>query len=227
MNNTLKSYKELKDIQDVTVNRFSSIAYVNLLLYPLPIRIFHWLLVASLSLTIIFGLMISFAYPFLPMKVVRFVHVSSGFVAFGVLLYRIGYALLSGDYRNFSIKLEDFKTFPDLIKYYLFLRQNPPPLRTKYNIGQKIIMLSWLVGILYQTFAGIVLLNSSFVATDSLLSLLAKLTLPQHIRTTKFFLTIYFIVTIMVHIYLAHTEDIAKSQSMLTRWVRVKRKDGN
>jgi hypothetical protein len=27
----------------------------------------------------------------------------------------------------------------------------------------------------------------------------------------------------MLHIYLAHTEDIAKTQSMLTGWVRVKR----
>lgn len=202
----------------------TSASYVNILLYPLPIRIFHLVLVISLSLTIISGLMISFTYTLVPMKTIRFVHISSGFVAFGIVLYRLGYAFVSGDYENFSIKLKDFKTLPELAKYYLFLRETPPPLRTKYNLGQKITMLSWLIGIFYQTIAGIMLLNPSFVSKSSVLSLLSRLILPQHIRTTKYFLSIYFVMTIMLHIYLAHTEDIAKSQSMLTGWVRVKTK---
>jgi len=148
-------------------------------------------------------------------------------VAFSIVLYRLGYAFVSGDYINFSIKLKDFKTFPELAKYYLFLRQNPPPLRTKYNIEQKITILSWLIGIFYQTFAGIMLLNPAFVSKSTVLSIMSKLILPQQLRTTKYFISIYFIMTIMLHIYLAHTEDIAKSQSILTGWVRVKRKGKN
>lgn len=222
----MKSSKELKQAQDIPVKngQSTSASYVNILLYPLPIRIFHLVLVISLSLTIISGLMISFTYTLVPMKTIRFVHISSGFVAFGIVLYRLGYAFVSGDYENFSIKLKDFKTLPELAKYYLFLRETPPPLRTKYNLGQKITMLSWLIGIFYQTIAGIMLLNPSFVSKSSVLSLLSRLILPQHIRTTKYFLSIYFVMTIMLHIYLAHTEDIAKSQSMLTGWVRVKTK---
>ena len=225
----LKSFEESKEAQDIAVKKRNivTISYVNILLYPLPIRIFHWVLVASLSLTIISGLMISCAYALVPMKSIRFIHISAGFVAFGIVLYRLGYAFMSGDYRNFSIKLKDFKTFPDLARYYLFLRENPPALRTKYNIGQKITMLSWLMGILYQTFTGIMLLNSSFVSKTSALALLSKLILPRYLRTTKYFISIYFVITIMLHIYLAHTEDIAKSQSMLTGWVRVKRKNNN
>jgi len=225
----LKFFKELKEAHNMPVKniKIDSVSYVNILLYPLPIRIFHWALVASLSITIISGLMVSFAYAPIPMKIIRFVHISAGFVAFGIVLYRLGYGFLSGDYRNFSIKLEDFKTLPDLAKYYLFLRESPPPLRTKYNIGQKITILSWLIGVLYQTFAGIILLNSAYVPKDSIFLPLARLFLPQQIRTTKFFLTIYFIITIMLHIYLAHTEDIAKSQSMLTGWVRVKRENNS
>ncbi|NLZ53243.1 MAG: hypothetical protein GX892_08865 [Thermoanaerobacteraceae bacterium] len=222
----MKSSKELKQAQDIPVKngQSTSASYVNILLYPLPIRIFHLVLVISLSLSIISGLMISFTYTLVPMKTIRFVHISSGFVAFGIVLYRLGYAFVSGDYENFSIKLKDFKTLPELAKYYLFLRETPPPLRTKYNLGQKITMLSWLIGIFYQTIAGIMLLNPSFVSKSSVLSLLSRLILPQHIRTTKYFLSIYFVMTIMLHIYLAHTEDIAKSQSMLTGWVRVKTK---
>lgn len=220
----MKSSKELKQAQDIPVKngQGTSASYVNILLYPLPIRIFHLVPVISLSLTIISGLMISFTYTLVPMKTIRFVHISSGFVAFGIVLYRLGYAFVSGDYENFSIKLKDFKTLPELAKYYLFLRETPPPLRTKYNLGQKITMLSWLIGIFYQTIAGIMLLNPSFVSKSSGPSLLSRLILPQHIRTTKYFLSIYFVMTIMLHIYLAHTEDIAKSQSMLTGWVRVK-----
>jgi len=221
----LKSSKKLNQSHDIPVKnrQITSASYVNILLYPLPIRFFHWVLVISLSLTIISGLMISFAYALVPMKTIRFVHISSGFVAFGIVLYRLGYGFVSGDYRNFSINLKDVKTLPELVKYYLFLRENPPPLRTKYNIGQKITMLSWLIGIFYQTFAGIMLLNSSFISKGPIFFPLARLILPQYIRTTKYFLSIYFIITIMLHIYLAHTEDIAKTQSMLTGWVRVKR----
>lgn len=225
----MKSSEELKRTQPEPLKtvQSTSASYVNILLYPLPIRVFHWVLVASLSLTIISGLMISFAYALFPMRTIRFVHISAGFVAFSIVLYRLGYAFVSGDYINFSIKLKDFKTFPELAKYYLFLRQNPPPLRTKYNIGQKITILSWLIGIFYQTFAGIMLLNPAFVSKSTVLSIMSKLILPQQLRTTKYFISIYFIMTIMLHIYLAHTEDIAKSQSIFTGWVRVKRKGKN
>jgi Ni/Fe-hydrogenase 1 B-type cytochrome subunit len=197
---------------------------VNILVYPLPIRIFHWVLVFSLSLTIISGIIISFTYPLLTMRTVRFIHVSMGFIVLAITLYRLGYGFLSGDYKNFSIKLEDFKTFPELVKYYLFLREDPPPLRTKYNIGQKFTMFSWLMGVFYLAFAGIMLLNASFVSKGPAFFPLARFILPQQIRVTKFFLTIYFIITIILHIYLAHTEDIAKTQSMFTGWVRVLRK---
>ena len=91
---------------------------VNILVYPLPIRIFHWVLVFSLSLTIISGSIISFTYPLLTMRTVRFIHVS-GFIVLAITLYRLGYGFLSGDYKNFSIKLEDFKTFPTCEIFFL------------------------------------------------------------------------------------------------------------
>ena len=80
------------------------------------------------------------------------------------------------------------------------------------------------MGVFYLAFAGIMLLNASFVSKGPAFFPLARFILPQQIRVTKFFLTIYFIITIILHIYLAHTEDIAKTQSMFTGWVRVLRK---
>jgi len=196
----------------------------KILLYPLSIRIFHLVLIISLIITIITGIAISFSYALLPMRTIRLMHISGGFVAFAVVLFRLGYAAISGDYKNFSIKLADFRTIPDLVKYYMFMQQNPPPLRTKYNIGQKFTMFSWLIAILYQSFVGILLFNSSFISKGRAFFPLARLILPQQIRVTKYYLTIYFIMTIMLHIYLAHTEDIAKTQSMFTGWVRLSKK---
>ena len=223
----MKSSEDISEPQDILVEnkQRTSDTYVNILLYPLPIRIFHWVLVVSLSLTIISSIMISFTYPLLPMRTVRLIHISMGFIVLAIVLYRLGYGSVSGDYKNFSIKLKDFKTFPELVKYYLFLRDSPPPLRTKYNIGQKFTMFSWLIGIFYQSFAGIMLLNTSFISKGPIFFPLSRLILPQQIRVTKYYLNIYFIITIMLHIYLAHTEDIAKTQSMFTGWVRILRKN--
>lgn len=222
----MKSYDDMKECRNriIKKNRGLPPTYIKVLLYPLPIRIFHFVLIVGLSLSIITGIIISFTFPILPMRTIRLIHVSSGFLALAIVLYRLGYAFICGDYKTFSIKLKDFKTIPELLKYYLFLRKSPPPLRTKYNIGQKFTMYSWLFGVFYLSFAGIMLLNASFVSKGPIFFPFARLILPQQIRVTKYYLTIYFIITIMLHIYLAHTEDIAKTQSMFTGWVRVAHK---
>jgi len=198
--------------------------YEKILLFPLPVRIFHWILVVSLSAAIISGLEISFAYPLTDMRIIRLIHVSSGLIALSVVIYRLGYALISGDYKNFSINMEDIRTLPDLVRYYLFLKSDTPPLRTKYNIGQKMVFLSWLFAIIFLAFAGIMLLNSFFIAKGTGFAFICGRILPQHLRMCKYYLTIYMVITIMLHIYLALTSDIAKAQAMFTGWVRKKPK---
>lgn len=196
----------------------------KILLYPAPVRIFHWVLVVSLSIIIITGLLLSPGiYPhgtLLPLKTLRFFHVSCGFIAFAAVIFRAGYAFVTGDYKDFSISLDDIKSIPSLVRYYFFIQKEPPPLRTKFNIGQKVIYLSWLIAITYLSLTGILLLESYFKEKGGPFFLLERVLLPQTNRFIRFYLTLYMVATILGHIYLAHTEDIAKLQAMFTGWVK-------
>jgi len=199
-------------------------ATVKVLQNTAAIRVFHWILVASLTTALLTGLQVSFAEPlFLTMRTLRLIHMSGGFVAFAAVLYRIGYAFITGDYRNFSINFQDLKTFPHLIRYYLFLEKRPPKLRTKYNVGQKFVFFSWIICTFYLTFAGILLYNSYFSQSAYNFHFLQKMLPPVYNRLLKYYVTIYMLSTIMLHIYLAHTEDIAKSHSIFTGWIKVKK----
>ena len=211
-----------EDEQTLSIKNDNKTQYSKLLINPLPVRIFHWSLVVSLSTAIISGLEISFTRPLVALRIIRFAHASAGLIALAVVFYRVGYAFISGDYKTFAINAEDIKTIPDLAKYYLFINKNPPPLRTKYNVGQKLIYLSWLLVILFLAFGGILLLNSFFITKGGVFVLVSRIILPQRLRMVKFSLTIYMVITIMLHIYLAHTSDIAKAQAMFTGWVRKK-----
>jgi len=197
---------------------------VKVLQNTVAIRIFHWVFVTSLSTALLTGLQVSFAKPlFLSMRTLRLIHMSGGLVAFSAMLYRIGYAFISGDYRNFSVNFQDLKTFPHLIRYYLFLEKRPPKLRTKYNVGQKFIFFTWILCVFYLTSAGILLYNSYFSQSLYNLHFFQKLLAPVYNRLLKYYITIYMISTIMLHIYLAHTEDIAKSRSIFKGWIKVKK----
>lgn len=194
----------------------------KILLNPLPVRIFHWTLVISLVFAISSGLQISFVKPLTTIRTVRFIHISSGLIALAIIIYRVGYALISGDYINFIITKKDIKTAPRFIKYYVFMEENLPPLDTKYNIGQKITFLSWLGVILFLSFGGILILNSFFITKGNMFFPISRIILPKRLRMAKYFLTIYLVITIMLHIYLALTSDIAKTQAMFTGWVQKK-----
>jgi len=136
----------------------------KILLFPAAVRIFHWVLVASLTVTIITGLVPGLGLYILPMRTVRLLHASAGFIAFAAVIFRTGYAFTSGDYKEFSINIQDIKTIPALLKYYLFIEKDPPPLRTKFNVAEKIIYLSWLLAIFYLSLTGILLFHSYFGA---------------------------------------------------------------
>ncbi|MCR4430399.1 MAG: cytochrome b/b6 domain-containing protein [Tepidanaerobacteraceae bacterium] len=204
----------------------------KLLLFPAPVRIFHFVLAASLTAAIATGIApglgLHFERPVLAMRYVRLIHASAGFIAFGAVIFRTGYALVSGDYKDFSINAQDIRTIPSLLGYYLFLRKEPPPLRTKLNVGQKLIYLSWFACIIYLSLAGMLLLYSYFDTMGWPFTFFQKALPPQRNRFIKYHVTIYLIATIIVHIYLAHTEDIARMQAIFTGWVRVSpRKDSN
>jgi len=200
----------------------------KILLFPAPVRIFHWVLVASLTVTILTGIVpglgLYLEKPILPIRTVRLLHASAGFIAFAAVIFRTGYAFTSGDYKEFSINIQDIKTIPALLKYYFFMEKDPPPLRTKYNVAQKIIYLSWLLAITYLSLTGILLFHSYFGAKGWSLMVFERILPPQRNRFIRYHITIYMVISIFTHVYLAHTEDIAKLQAMFTGWIRVKSK---
>lgn len=187
---------------------------------PLAVRIFHWLFVAAIALKIITGLFISFGFTIQPLmldfRTVRLIHITTGMAAVYLLVFRVYYAFFTRDYKNFSFSTKDVTSFIELIKYYLFIRKKPPLFNNKYNTGQKLVYLSWLLLVIYLTITGFILLYK-----EPLSPLARVLGGYQFIRLSKLIGTVYFAASVMVHIYLVLTEDPARLQSMFFGWLRV------
>lgn len=185
----------------------------------LAIRLFHWPFAALMVIEIITGLFISFGIsfpPFFNFRAVRLAHIATGITALYLVIFRIYYAFFTGDYKNFSLSRRDVSSAVELVKYYLFIRKTPPRLYGKYNTGQKLVYLSWALMVLYLSAAGIVLLYTEPTGLPAKL-----LGGYQLIRLSKLIGTVYFMVSVTVHVYLIVTEDPAKLQAMVTGWLRV------
>ena len=183
-------------------------------------RISHWLIVPVMTGVILTGLYIT--HPFfalIPMRQVRYYHLILSAILSALVLARVYYALVTGDVRNFLLRRGDGKKLVQLMAYYFFLRQSKPYEATKYNVGQRLIYSSWVFVFLLLAILGLIL-----AAPERPLSLIFARLLGdlQMIRLLKYILTIYFISTIFVHVYLSLTSDPAKFQAIFTGYVRVK-----
>ncbi len=181
--------------------------------------IFHWIQVVLLSLAIITGLYMG--NPFLgtaiPFKYVHYIHLMSNGILTGFILVRVYYSISTGDIRHFIPRRGDVKKSINLTAYYLFLRKEKPYDPGKYNVGQRIIYSSWFFGWLFQVTTGVILANESTL--DFAAKYFGGL---QTIRLIHYLIAVYFVITIMLHIYLSSTTNPAILQSIFTGYVRVK-----
>lgn len=183
---------------------------------PIWVRIFHWGFAISLITVILTGLQLHRPPSFLALNFskVLLAHIVFSWFALGFLAIRIIDALIRHD-DSLIPKILDLKHFPQLMAYYFFLRSSPPPAR-KYNSGQLLIYFSWFVLFLLASFLGL----TSYWQGEHLIWVWRLVGGFQVLRLTKFIISIYFLATIPVHIYLSLTEDISRLQAMITGYER-------
>jgi len=183
---------------------------------PIWVRIFHWGFAISLTVVILSGLQLHKPASFLALNFSKVLtaHLVFSWFSMGFLAIRITDALIRRD-DSLIPKIQDLKHFPQLMAYYFFLRSSPPPAR-KYNSGQLLIYFSWFFLFVLASLLGL----SSYWQGEHLIWVWRLVGGFQMIRWTKFIITIYFLATIPVHIYLSLTEDISRLQAMVTGYER-------
>lgn len=182
------------------------------------IRIFHWGFAFSLSGLIFTGLVLHRPPSFLalPFSSVWFAHIIFAWLGMSFWTLRVVDMILNKD-TSVLPTWQDLKSFPSLLAYYLFLRDTPPP-SGKYNSGQKIIFFSWLVLFAFICFISM----ASYWAGQHLDWVLRILGGFQVLRWIKFTALIYFVSTILLHIYLFLTQDLSRLQAMITGYEQKK-----
>ncbi|TGE33042.1 cytochrome b/b6 domain-containing protein [Desulfosporosinus sp. Sb-LF] len=180
------------------------------------VRIFHWGFALSFTVVLLTGLELHKPASFLALNYGKLfiAHVVFCWLALGFLSIRIVNALIRRD-NSLIPKIQDLKQFPKLMAYYFFLRSSPPPSR-KYNSGQLIIYFSWFFLFLVASLLGL----ASYWQGKHLIWVWHLVGGFQILRWIKFTITIYFLATIPVHIYLSLTEDISRLQAMITGFER-------
>ncbi|KLU67543.1 prokaryotic cytochrome b561 [Desulfosporosinus acididurans] len=187
-----------------------------ILFQPLWVRIFHWGFALSLTGILLSGLELHKPAKFFAVSYGDMfkIHVISSWFALGFVALRCADAILRRD-QSLIPKLRDLKLFPKLLAYYLFLRTAPPPNR-KYNGGQSLVYSSWLLLFLIASLLGL----SSYWQGEHLIWVWRLVGGFQRLRWIKFMITIYFLATIPLHIYLSMTENLSHLQAMVSGYER-------
>ena len=193
-----------------------SIKGKRVLFQPIWVRIFHWGFAVSLTGILLSGLELHKPADFLILNygLVLTAHVTFCWFAMGFVALRITDALIRRD-DSLIPNRHDLKLFPKLLAYYFFLRSSPPPTR-KYNCGQMLFYSSWILLFLVASLLGL----TSYWQGKHLIWVWHLVGGFQVIRWIKYSVTIYFLATILLHIYLSLTENISRLQAMITGYER-------
>ena len=183
---------------------------------PIWVRVCHWGFAFSLTVVLLTGLELHQPASFLALRfsLVFEAHVVSNWVALGFVTIRLADALIRRD-ASLIPRVHELERFPKLMAYHFFLRSSPPPSK-KYNSGQLLIYFSWILLYLIASFLGL----ASYWQGKHLIWLWRMVGGYQILRWIKFSITIYFLATIPLHIYLSLTENISRLQAMVTGYER-------
>lgn len=189
----------------------------KVLIHSRASRLLHWSFAVVITLLILSSFYIhrpQVLGPLFNMGKNLFVHRSMAYAAMGIFTAWVYYMIATGDYRNIWFRLADVRQIPAFLKYNLFLEQKLPP-HGKYNVGQKIIYTSWFFVFIFQAVTGLLLQFPAWTGYVPPLTL-------QPIRYYHFLVALYFTATVMLHLYMAMTEDPARLQAIFTGWVKKK-----
>lgn len=126
--------------------------------HPLPVRIFHWTHVITVSAMLFSGFHMAYprTVPLLRMRSARYFHFFNAFIFTGGLAGRIIYSLRTRDYHFIFPNLKDLADLPRYLRYQLFFSSREPSF-PRYNPVQKLYTTAWLPLFLLQIVTGFVL----------------------------------------------------------------------
>lgn len=177
---------------------------------PKIIRFFHWTLVIMILTKLFTGLYLTLPISYLSFKFIRSIHLFAAYPLLFWFIARIYYAVATGDFYNFIPSLNDIRNIPLFLKHEVFLTTKSPP-QEKYNVGQKIVFLSWVFIIIFLLLTGFALYDPTFSGP---LDLLFKG--YNYIRWYHYLAALYLVATIALHIYLVLTTDMVRMKAIFT-----------
>jgi Ni/Fe-hydrogenase 1 B-type cytochrome subunit len=186
--------------------------------HPLPAVVMHWTHLVSMIALGFTGFYIHYPFFVANMAMMRTIHFVFMFIVLINLVVRVYWAFfgkgdtiekhprrVGRDYRNFGPQKANKGTFPEIVKYYTFVRKTHP--RTaKFNTLQKSTYFFWAILLLAQGYTGFSIYGPFAqvpffkVVSDGLGGLMVM-------REIHFFIMWVFILTALIHVYLVFAED--------------------
>ncbi len=188
---------------------------MKLLLHPLPIRIFHWVMFLAVIVLTFTGLYMDtpWNWLYLPLEVVRKTHTLFSAVIIVNLTAHVYYYLYTNKISEILILPQDWVNVPSFIRYYFFITEGHPNFG-RYNPGQKLIFTMWFLAVAVAIITGGILLLPDYSQW-----LQWKLGGLNVIRILHFGVAVFFLMSIPLHLYLVFTESPANLQAMFTGYI--------
>ena len=197
--------------------------------HPWPAVLMHWAHLLAFFVLIATGLQIHAHSNFFgPLGAVRQWHFVAMYVFILTTVVRVYWAFFGAgsaetgglrrlrDWRFFGLSGSDWRTLPQWVAYYLFLRKARPPV-AKYNPLQKLTyVLLFPLGILVMALTGFAMFAPTQASFAWLAAALGGL---NGVRLIHYLVMWVLIVFFMIHLYLVIVEDPQEAAIMLWRTV--------
>ncbi|WP_425059698.1 hypothetical protein SCACP_02980 [Sporomusa carbonis] len=187
---------------------------MKLLLQPLPVRVFHWIMFSTVSYLVITGLYLHDPWGGLSYGFVRKTHTIAGIILILNLFGQIYYYLVTGKYTEVLFTPRDIPNLRSFFRYALFITEGHPNYG-RYNPGQKGLFTAWGLAVLL---SGVAALPYFFPEYAS------WITRPvgglAGIRIIYYAITMFFLATVPLHLYLVFTEEPARLQAMFSGYIK-------
>jgi Ni/Fe-hydrogenase 1 B-type cytochrome subunit len=212
------------------VSKPADIFYV----WHLPVRIVHWVNVVAFVTLVLTGIyianpMISGHAP--PMMRVRMVHVLAGTILACSVAFRLYYAFAGDRGAAWStffpyLKKSGWRKIGAELRFYAFLRGNPPPSSTVVNISHSLVFLAFAIEIV--TGFALVSLSGSHSVAGPLFGWIFVFVPAQLVRlihvVTMWCLLAFLVEHIYVTVLLDCKERSGLISSIVTGWMAHERK---
>ncbi len=188
---------------------------MKMLLQPLPVRIFHWIMFFCIMLLLLSGLYLNHPPAEIRLKVslMRKIQLYFGFLLLLNLSGQIYYYAVTRTYAEVLFLPRDLVNLRSFARYVLFITDNHPNFG-RYNPGQKLLFTLWGLAVLLAGITGIVL-----VFPDNTLLIQRFVGGLQNLRLVHFGIAAFFAMSIPLHLYLVFTESPVKLQAIFTGYV--------